>query len=102
MYTKFKSKEDYFGGMAGIEEAEKFVESLPDEDAHVFACKCRILYHLEQGKDHKARIEKARTRGLHDFVYCSHCGAELSEAHWNYCPNCGYKIKYGYHLSYKV
>ncbi len=98
MFEKRKKKN--FGTMASIEEAEKFINNL--DGIGRMEVKARIFYHLEQGKDHKARIEKARTRGLHDFAYCSNCGVELSEAHWRYCPNCGYKIKYGYHLSYKV
>lgn len=32
-------------------------------------------------------------RGYQKQTTCRRCGAGISEAHWNYCPNCGQAIK---------
>lgn len=43
-----------------------------------------------------AVIEPPRT-GWQRTITCRRCGAAVTEAHWNYCPNCGQRIK---HYSY--
>lgn len=84
-----------FGMMTSIEDAEKQAKLIDDDQA-----KNRILYHLEMAKPHRARIEKAIYKSYKDKAYCSHCGFELYQPTWNYCPDCGYRIEDGYHVGY--
>jgi ribosomal protein L37E len=33
-------------------------------------------------------------RGYHAYITCRRCGAEIYQAVWKYCPNCGQAVKH--------
>lgn len=53
----------------------------------------RLKYLTRKDLGAKAKeIKKVYGHGIIS-VNCGHCGSELSEPYWKYCPNCGYSIK---------
>lgn len=77
--------------MIGCKDALDWVEklSVPDQDRKECVLN-RMRYEFE--KDRPARPAKHKGKHIMDYYTCGNCGAHLPEAHWKYCPNCGYRI----------
>lgn len=81
--------------MCSIEEAEAIAKDQITDERVLNT----ILYHLEMGKDHKARILLPPKKGWRREEFCGNCGFTL-HSFYKYCPNCGFKILEGFHLGY--
>lgn len=78
--------------MVGCNEAINWVMSLdiPGQADKQDLVVNRMMYEFE--KDMGATAKKHKGKYVADFYTCGNCGASVSEPHWKYCPNCGYRI----------
>jgi predicted RNA-binding Zn-ribbon protein involved in translation (DUF1610 family) len=76
-------------------EAVQFFESLPvpegQEETRLYALN-RIKYEAAKGIGVKPKVFKGIYRWHGDTQNCGNCGSGISEAWFNYCPNCGTAI----------
>ena len=80
-----------FGQCCGIDDAIKIVgEYVPDFRADLI--KNRLEYHRDQAEGVKPKYYKADS-ALHSYYKCGHCGHRVEIIN-NFCPNCGYMIKW--------
>ena len=80
--------------MCGIDEAIKVIQDadlmhgIPEANLIIN----RLAYHRNQAEGLKPKYYKADTV-LHSYYTCRNCGHRLDIIN-NFCPNCGYAIKW--------
>ena len=84
----------YQGGRCvGCTDALKWVESLAVDDAEMKERVLnRMMYEFDKSIPIMATFHKGRYGSQYDHYTCGHCGSGIIEAHWKYCPKCGYSI----------
>ncbi len=79
--------------MVGCEKAFDWVEQIQTEDVstkeQVLA---RMRYEFDKDKGSPVKFRRGLYGHKHDTYTCGNCGFTVPEAHWKYCPNCGYRI----------
>lgn len=72
---------------------EEIQDHLPEEKweeyEHVVN---RIRYEFEKTDQLKPKYHKGHS--VKDWYTCGNCGHTIHEIHYNFCPNCGYGIKW--------
>ena len=82
-----------YGTCCSIADAIEYIRKQNDEsDMH-----CRLLNLLRYLRDRqegvKPKYYKA-SRSVYSYWRCGHCGGRKVDVGDNYCPNCGYYIKW--------
>ena len=81
-----------YGQMISFNQAITWAEGQPDSTVKEYA-----LRRLRYERDRSVPVEPTYHKGIYgrkyDHYTCGHCGAGISEAHWKYCPNCGFAVK---------
>lgn len=81
------------GPMCGIDDAIEWIQTktLKNDDMPD-----RILRRLEyiRNKDVGVKPKFHKGKSIHDWWTCGNCGHIVSEIGYNYCPECGYAIKW--------
>ena len=52
----------------------------------------RVLYEFAKTDQIKSKYHKGHS--IKDWYTCGHCGFTIHEISFNFCPNCGYGIKW--------
>ena len=82
---------DYGGMMVSFDHAIKWARDQPGST--VKEC---VLRRLEYERDKQVPAKPKYHKGVHGKKYdtwtCGNCGAGLPEAHWRWCPNCGFAV----------
>ena len=80
-----------YGLMVGCDTAIKWIEELPESDMRNRVLS-RMRYEFDKDNPVKPKYHKGRNGRRYDSYSCGNCGAGITEAHWTYCPNCGFRI----------
>lgn len=80
-----------YGRMVGYSDAIAWVEALPESETKGYVL-ARMRYEADKAKPVKMRFIKGRYGHKYDSWQCGNCGSGILEAHWKYCPNCGFAI----------
>ena len=83
---------DNIGCCCGIDQAIDFVRRNCPDDMMTEQVINRLEYHRNQAEGQKPKYYKADS-ALHSYYTCRHCGHRLDISN-NFCPNCGYSIKW--------
>ena len=81
-------KESY-GMMVGPEDAVAWVEALDVLDKHMQE---RVVHRMRYEFDKDIPVPVRAQGGRYRSYSCGNCGAGISEVHWTFCPNCGFRI----------
>lgn len=78
--------------MCSYTDAIRWAEQQPDSEKKECAIN-RMKYERDKTIPVKPKFHKGVYGKKYDSYTCGNCGAGLLEAHWKYCPNCGFAIK---------
>lgn len=77
--------------MISFDEAIKWAERQPDSTVKECTL-ARMRYECDKSKPVPPKFHKGKYGHKYDNWSCGNCGAGVPEAHWKYCPNCGFAI----------
>lgn len=77
--------------MCGIDEAIRHIQNDYSEYVWTEMVINRLDYHRRQADGVKPTHNKGTD--IKDWYTCSNCGVRV-EITWNFCPGCGYRIKW--------
>ena len=80
-----------YGMMCGYDEAIAWAERQPDSTVKNCAI-ARMKYERDKTIPVKPKFPKGIYGHKFDSWFCGNCGAGIAEAHWKYCPSCGFAI----------
>lgn len=80
-----------YGQMISFNDAIAWAERQPDSSVKNYAL-ARMRYEADKAKPVKPKFHKGMYGAKYDTWSCGNCGAGISEAHWKYCPQCGFAI----------
>ncbi len=81
------------GMMVGAKEGADYLRNHGDRnDPMIDRIINRLAYIAEQDRGKKPKLNKGHYRS--DWYTCGHCGGRTVLIHDNYCPNCGYRIRW--------
>lgn len=81
-----------YGQMVSFADAIAWAERQPDSTVKPCVL-ARMRYEADKAIPVKPRYHKGQYGRKYDTWSCGNCGAGVPEAHWKYCPNCGFAIK---------
>ena len=92
-------RKDY-GMMIGAKDAIEWLKALPKSEKRdrVIA---RVMYETDKDVPVPRTYHKGVYGRRYDTWTCGHCGYGLSEAHYKFCPNCGFAAA-GIHNEYQA
>ena len=79
------------GMCCGLDQAIEYLEPKADND-QMFQIVNRLKYIRDKENGVRPRYHKGRH--IKDWYTCGNCGFNISEIGYNFCPNCGYSIKW--------
>ena len=79
------------GRCISFDQAITWAEGQPDSTVKGWALN-RLRYERDKARPVPPKFHKGHYGHKYDHWTCGNCGAGLNEAHWKFCPNCGYKI----------
>lgn len=80
-----------YGMMCGYDTAIEWAERQPESTVKNCAI-ARMKYERDKVLPVKPKFHKGIYGKKFDSWTCGNCGAVILEAHWKYCPNCGFAI----------
>lgn len=80
-----------YGMMCSYKDAIAWAERQPDSTVKDCAIH-RMQYERDKTIPVMPRYHKGHYGKKYDTWSCGNCGADLPEAGWKYCPNCGFAI----------
>lgn len=80
-----------YGMMCSYNDAIAWAERQPDSTVKDCAIR-RMRYERDKTTPVRPKYHKGHYGKKYDTWSCGNCGAGLPEAHWRFCPNCGFAI----------
>lgn len=80
-----------YGMMCSYNDAIAWAERQPDSTVKDCAIR-RMRYERDKTMPVRPKYHKGHYGKKYDTWSCGNCGAGLPEAHWRFCPNCGFAI----------
>lgn len=72
---------------------EEIEDYIPKEKQHEYENAVdRVIYEFKKTGKIKPKCHKGKR--IHDYYTCGNCGFTISEINFNFCPNCGFGIKW--------
>ncbi len=84
------AKKEY-GQMISFDAAIEWAKRQPDSTIKTHAL-ARMEYERDKAIPVKPKFHKGLYGHKYDSYTCGNCGSTINEAHWRYCPNCGFAI----------
>lgn len=77
-----------YGQMTSFDNAIRWAQSMPDS-----ADKQHSINRMRYERDKSIPVRPKAYKGRYWTTWnCGNCGSGLTEAHWKYCPACGFAI----------
>ena len=89
--TYNQAEEKELGQCCGIDEAIRYIREHCPDDEYADRVINRLRYHRRQAVGAKPKYNKGMS--IKSYYTCRNCGFRLDIVN-NYCPNCGYFIKW--------
>jgi hypothetical protein len=80
-----------YGMMCSYNDAIAWAERQPDSTVKDCAIR-RMRYERDKTTPVRPKYHKGHYGKKYDTWSCGNCGAGLPEAHWRFCPQCGFAI----------
>ena len=80
-----------YGLMCVIDQAVAYIQSLPENPRNEQIIH-RLEYHRAQAEGVKPKYNKGKY--IKDWYRCGNCAFSSLHVEYDYCPNCGFRIKW--------
>ena len=82
-----------YGTMIGCNSSITWVQNLQGvNDSIKERVLARMAYEFDKSIPVKPKFHKGLYSSSHSYYICGNCGTSIQEAHWHFCPNCGFRI----------